>query len=198
MSEEKTNKENSNENSSNKELRHKKQHKNKNNNVRKESSQEFENLLKQLEDQYNLDRKNIKVVKIKQRKISFKDMILSILIGYLLDLILIIALNGYLGFADYDIKSIFLFSFIFTTIETVLKQILMKFIFRLMLMSFGTVTIPLTIVSFIMAVLITPRLEINSTGRLILFFIIFMIIRLLIRMFIMRKNILKQQRGIKK
>ncbi|MCK9537054.1 MAG: hypothetical protein M0R05_05705 [Bacilli bacterium] len=154
---------------------------------------ELQKMLKQLQEQYNLDSEKVKVVQIKRRKVTVKEIILSVVFGYLLDLFLTMALNGYLAFADYDFLSIILFSLIFTTIETVLKQFFIKYIFRLVLMSFGMITIPLTIISFVIAVLVTPGLTILHTGRMILFFIIFMIIRLAIRMFIMRKNILKQR-----
>ena len=177
----------------NKEQQLKKDKKKKSDQIQYIPQEELEKMLKQLQEQYNLDGEKVKVVQIRRRKVTIKEIILSVVFGYFLDLFLTMALSGYLAFAENDFLSIILFSLIFTTLETILKQLLMKYIFRLMLMSFGMITIPLTIISFVLAVLITPGLTILDTGRMILFFIIFMIIRLAIRMFIMRKNILKQR-----
>jgi len=154
---------------------------------------EIDNLLKEIENRYNIDKENIKLVRIPQKKVTLKRVLLSLLLGYLLDLFLVIALNGYLAFAEYDIIRIIIFASIFTVTEVLLKQILAKYIFKLMVMSFGLITIPITIISFIFAFIATPGLIIESVGRFILFFVIFMITRLTIKMFIMQNNILAQR-----
>lgn len=154
---------------------------------------DLEDLLEQLQKEYNLDKKDIKVVQFRKRKMSTKEILLSVLFGFLLDLVIIVALNGYLKFTNFSVLNITLFSLFFTVIETTLRQILMKYVFRLMLMSFGLISIPITIISFVLAILIVPGFVVENTGKLILFFIIFMVMRLTIRMFMMRRNLLKQR-----
>lgn len=163
------------------------------NNNLEDPQQEFEDLLDKLKEQYNLDRNDLKIVRVTKKKITLRNMLFPLLFSFLLDLVIIVALNGYLQYTDADFLRLLLFSVLFTIIEAILKQLLMRYIFRLILMSFGLITIPITIVSFVLAIIIVPGFNIENTGKLILFFIIFMIIRLTIKMFFMRRNLLKQR-----
>lgn len=158
----------------------------------------LDKIIQEYREKGHFESEKLKVAKVRVVKLTIKHFLLSLFINYLFDLLLSIALNGYLAFAEYDLSSIVLFSIIFTTVETILRHILTKYSMRLVLMSFGMITIPITIISFVLAVLVTPGLVILSTGRLILFFIIFMIIRLTLRMFFLRRSIINQQRGAKK
>lgn len=158
----------------------------------------LDKIIQEYREKGHFESEKLKVAKVRVVKLTIKHFLLSLFINYLFDLLLSIALNGYLEFAEYDLSSIVLFSIIFTTVETILRHILTKYSMRLVLMSFGMITIPITIISFVLAVLVTPGLVILSTGRLILFFIIFMIIRLTLRMFFLRRSIINQQRGTKK
>lgn len=158
----------------------------------------LDKIIQEYREKGHFESEKLKVAKVRVVKLTIKHFLLSLFINYLFDLLLSIALNGYLAFAEYDLSSIVLFSIIFTTVETILRHILTKYSMRLVLMSFGMITIPITIISFVLAVLVTPGLVILSTGRLILFFIIFMIIRLTLRMFFLRRSIINQQRGTKK
>ena len=148
-----------------------------------ESRELLDKIIQEYREKGHFESEKLKVAKVRVVKLTIKHFLLSLFINYLFDLLLSIALNGYLAFAEYDLSSIVLFSIIFTTVETILRHILTKYSMRLVLMSFGMITIPITIISFVLAVLVTPGLVILSTGRLILFFIIFMIIRLTLRMF---------------
>ncbi len=158
----------------------------------------LDKIIQEYREKGHFESEKLKVAKVRVVKLTIKHFLLSLFINYLFDLLLSIALNGYLAFAEYDLSSIVLFSIIFTTVETILRHILTKYSMRLVLMSFGMITIPITIISFVLAVLVTPGLVILSTGRLILFFIIFMIIRLTLRMFFLRRSIINQQRGTNK
>ena len=161
------------------------------------SHEQLEKLIQRYREAGGSEGGKIKTARVRIKRPSWKQLLLSLLVSYLVDLFLTVALSGYLGFAEHDWLSIVLFSLIFTTTEALLRMVVIRFVTKLFMMSFGMISIPITILSFVFATLVTPGLVIESTGRLILFFIIFMIIRLLFRIFMMRKSIINQLRVTK-
>jgi hypothetical protein len=134
--------------------------------------EDLDEILKQLKERFDLDDDNIKIVKIERKKTNLKDVIYSTVISFLFDLILIVSLDGFIGYAEENF-SLIIFSLIFSVIELIFRKILMKYFFRLMFQTLGLIIIPITIFSFLIAWLITPGLYIESEQRLILFFILF-------------------------
>lgn len=142
--------------------------------------------IEELKERFDIDDANIRIVKIERRKPNWKEVLLFLLFTYLLDFVLIIALNGYLGFAPYDLFRLFLFSVIFTTTDILGRELMMRYFPKLMFYSFGTIVFPISTAALIFAWWVTPDLAINSFNNLIAFFIIFMIARVLINFLIMR------------
>jgi hypothetical protein len=149
------------------------------------SVDDLEDLLDQIKKDYNLDGKNVKIVRVEKRKLSWKEQILNIVITYLFDFTLLVSISGYLGFTE-KIGNLLIFSLIFSTIESVLRSLMMKYFAKLMFLSLGTISIPITALSFLFSMMIF-RITINN-DRVILFLIIFLFLRLILKMVLMRRN----------
>ncbi len=170
---------------------------NQDNNEIKFSPEELSNLIEELKEKYNIGDENIRIVKVERKKPNLKRVLISFLLSYFFDFILIISLNGYLAFAPYDFWRLLLFSIIFSTSEILIRELMMKYYPKLMFNSFGLILIPITILALIFAWWVTPGLVTDSTNDLILFFIIFFILRLVINFMLMRRNRDKMFRKIK-
>lgn len=159
----------------------------------------LEKIVSELEEKYDLKKENIKIVKMK--KIPTKKMIYKYLLRELffwfVDFLLIIALNGYLEFSEPNILNLFLFSIVFYIIEFVSKIVIQKYYQKLVIYSFGSIMIPMTILSLILSDLVV-NLESDNTDNLIAFYILFIIIRLIIRFVLMRKEIQSMMKGRRK
>lgn len=149
------------------------------------SVDDLEDLLEQIKKDYNLDGKNVKIVRVEKKKVSWKERIMNIAITYLFDFILLVSIGGYLGFTE-KIWNLLIFSLIFSTIESLLRFLMMKYFSKLMFLSLGTISIPITASSFLFSMMIF-RITINN-DRVILFLILFLFLRLVLKMVLMRRN----------
>lgn len=174
----------------------KKQKENKDDDLRL-TPEDLKKFIEELKDRYNIDEENIRIVKIERRKPNPKQILLSFLFSYFSDFILIISLNGYLGFAPYEFFRILLFSVIFSTTEILIRELMMKYYPKLMFYSFGTILFPITITALIFAWWVTPGLKADSYNNLVVFFIIFLILRVVINFLLMKRNRDKMFRKIK-
>ncbi|NLD27016.1 MAG: hypothetical protein GX661_06620 [Acholeplasmataceae bacterium] len=147
--------------------------------------EELNDFLEELKEKYNIGEENIKIVKIERKKPPLKILIVSFLLSYLFDFLLIIALNGYLGFTTYNIWKLLLFSVIFSTLELLIREILMRFFPKLMFYSLGTILIPISISALLLAWWITG---LEAKDNYALFFIIFLILRLIMNVLLMKRN----------
>lgn len=158
----------------------------------------LEKIVSELEEKYNLKKENIKIVKV--RKVPEKQKILKSILRNLLfwvfDFLLIISLQGYLKFTEFNIIKLLLFSIIFFVIELVLRNILTKYYQRLVLYSFGTIMIPATIIALVLAHL-TVDLQLDN-NKMIAFFILFIVVRIVLRFVLMRKEIMSVMKGRRK
>jgi len=165
------------------------------------SPEELNQILNQLKEKFDVEEGNIRIVKIEKKRASFKEVLISIVLSYLFDFILIVSLNGYIGFTEYNIFNLLLFSLIFSTIEYISKRLMMRYFFKLMFASLGTILIPVTIISFVFAWLLIPELSLESDNKVFLFFIIFLTIRIVMKMLLMnrqRNKIITRFKGGKK
>lgn len=160
------------------------------------SPEDINQLLDELKEKYNIKDDNIKVVRI-QKKSSPKMIILGTILSFLFDWVVIISLNGYLNYAEFNFLRLTLFSLLFSTIELILKQLMMKYFSKIIFTSFGLVVIPITIISMMIA-WIAIGVNPGKNDILILFFILFIVIRGLLKMMLMRKEINSNYKGGKK
>ena len=142
--------------------------------------------IEEIKEKYDIDEGNIRIIKIERRKPNRKQTALFLLFVYLLDFALIIALNGYLGFAPYDFFRLLLFSVIFTTTDILARELMMKHYPKIMFYSFGTIVFPISIAALIFSWWVTPGLEVTSFNNLVVFYIVFLFSRVLINFLIMR------------
>ena len=113
----------------------------------------------------------------------------------------IFALQGYLKFAESSIDlfviKLILFSLVFYIIELITRAVITKYYQKLIVYSFGTVMIPVTVIALVLSQL-TVGLKFTDNDKMIAFFILFIIARVIIRFIIMRKEILSAMRGRRK
>jgi hypothetical protein len=147
--------------------------------------EDLDDFLEELKEKYNLGDDKIKIVKIERKKPPLKVLLVSFLLSYLFDFLLIIALNGYLAFTTYNIWKLFFFSIIFSTLELLIREIMMRFFPKLMFYSLGSILIPISIAALMLAWWI---MGLEARNNFVLFFIIFLILRLIMNVLLMRRN----------
>ena len=157
----------------------------------------IEKIVSELEEKYNLKKENIKIVKVK--KLSTKQrisrMVFKEIMFWLFDFLLIIALHGYFSFPESNILKLLLFSIVFYIIEMAGRTIINKYFRKLVLYSFGTIMLPITITALFLAQKLT---EVELIEDILLFIIVFIGVRIILRFVLMRKEILSLIKGRKK
>jgi hypothetical protein len=163
----------------------------------------LEKIVSELEKKYNLKKENIKILKVQTttgRTRLYRNILRDSLF-WLFDLLLIFALQGYLTFAessrDLIVIELILFSLVFYIIELITRAVITKYYQKLIVYSFGTVMIPVTVIALVLSQL-TVGLKFTDNDKMIAFFILFIIARVIIRFIIMRKEILSAMRGRRK
>lgn len=163
----------------------------------------LEKIVSELEKKYDLKKENIKILKVQTttgRTRLYRNILRDSLF-WLFDLLLIFALQGYLKFADSSIDlfviKLILFSLVFYIIELITRAVITKYYQKLIVYSFGTVMIPVTVIALVLSQL-TVGLKFTDNDKMIAFFILFIIARVIIRFIIMRKEILSAMRGRRK
>lgn len=163
----------------------------------------LEKIVSELEKKYNLKKENIKILKVQTttgRTRLYRNILRDSLF-WLFDLLLIFALQGYLKFAENSIDlfviKLILFSLVFYIIELITRAVITKYYQKLIVYSFGTVMIPVTVIALVLSQL-TVGLKFTDNDKMIAFFILFIIARVIIRFIIMRKEILSAMRGRRK
>ncbi|HNZ50551.1 MAG TPA: hypothetical protein PK087_01590 [Bacilli bacterium] len=162
-----------------------------------DSQEQIDHLVEELRDQLE-EEGEIRFVRINPKKPSWKTIIITTVLSFIFDLLLIVSINGYLEFTDSKILNIIMLSVLFSVVELILKQVLNRYFFRLVISSFGLVYIPVMIVAFIIAWLFTPDLEPSSNGKVLLFFLIFMVARTIMRMIFLSRNKVIEVKKVKK
>lgn len=159
----------------------------------------LEKIVNELEEKYNLKKENIKIVKVQkeQLKQKFLRTLFYSFLFWVFDFLLIISLNGYLHFAEFEVFSLLIYSVVFYIIELAGRTVIEKYYKKLILYSFGTIMLPVTIVALLLAHLATG-LEFLNNSDMMAFFILFIIIRIIIRFVLMRKEIMMTMKGRKK
>lgn len=163
----------------------------------------LEKIVSELEKKYDLKKENIKILKVQTttgRTRLYRNILRDSLF-WLFDLLLIFALQGYLTFAessrDLIVIELILFSLVFYIIELITRAVITKYYQKLIVYSFGTVMIPVTVIALVLSQL-TVGLKFTDNDKMIAFFILFIIARVIIRFIIMRKEILSAMRGRRK
>ena len=158
----------------------------------------LDKIVSELEEKYNLKKENIKIVKVKAepQKHAFLKALFKDILFWIFDFLLIISLNGYLQFTEFDIVKLLIFSIVFYIIELVAKITLNKYYHKILVYSFGTVMIPVTIIALMVAQFVTGLAF--ESDNMILFFIFFMVVRIILRFVILRKEIKIILKGRKK
>jgi tryptophan-rich sensory protein len=145
------------------------------------AKKELENMLKQVEEQYGVDREQIKVVKIKLPGRSAKNIILDTIMTLVFNIILILSISGYIIWTKASPLELLYFAIAYSVIEIVLKNILNIFFVKLIIKSFGLITIVPSIVAILLVIIITNFVTITSSLRYIVMFVLVIFLRTLIR-----------------
>lgn len=158
--------------------------------------EELSNLVKKLKDEYNIEDQNIKIVKLENKKRKKIIPRLNELLFVLFDIMLIFALNGYIKYTSSGIIELLIFTFVFIIVEFLLKLLISTRYQKLILYSFGTIMVPITILSIYIGYLVS-NIMFESEMKLIAFLSSFIILRLIIKVVVLRKQIIVIRRGNK-
>lgn len=159
----------------------------------------LEKIVSELEEKYNLKKENIKILKVQTgpSKPKLYMLILRDILFWIMDFLVILALQGYLKFTENNLLKLFLFSLCIYIIEFVIRIIITRYYQRLIIYSFGTIMIPVTVISIVLSHL-AVNLAFTNSDKMIAFFVLFIIFRVVIKFLIMRKEIVTVMRGRRK
>lgn len=160
--------------------------------------EDLDHLVDEIKEQLDDESEEIRVVRINPQKPSWKSRLLDNALSFIFDALLVVSLNGYLKYADSHIWNLLLLSLLFSVIDLILRRLVSRYFFKLMISSLGTIMIPLMIISFILAWLIIPGVEPNSNGQVMIFFVVFIIARSIMRILFLGKNKIIEIRKVKK
>lgn len=160
--------------------------------------EDLDHLVDEIKEQLDEESGEIRVIRINPKRPSWKSLLLDNALSFIFDALLVVSLNGYLDYAEGHIWNLLLLSLQFSIIELVLRGLVSRYFFKLMITSLGTIMIPLMIISFILAWLIIPGVEPNSNGQVMIFFVVFIIARSIMRILFLGKNKIIEIRKVKK
>lgn len=158
---------------------------------------QIDHLVDELKDQLE-EEGEIQLVRINPKKPTWKSLLVTSVLSFLFDFLLIISINGYLEFTESNILNIIFLSVLFSVMELILKRLVTHYFFRLVISSFGLIYIPIMIISFILAWMIIPNLEPLSSGKVLIFFLIFIVARSIMRLLFLNKNKIIEIKKVKK
>lgn len=160
--------------------------------------EDLDHLVDEIKEQLEDESDEIRVVRINPKKPSWKSRILDNALSFVFDALLVVSLNGYLNYAESHIWNLLLLSLLFSIIELVLRKLVARYFFKLLITSLGTIMVPLMVISFILAWLIIPGVEPTSNGQVMIFFVVFIIARSIMRILFLGKNKIIEIRKVKK
>lgn len=160
--------------------------------------EDLDHLVQEIQDQLSEEDGEVRIVKIKNPKTNWKSQLWMTALSFVFDFILIISINGYLNFMESEILNIAILSVLFSVIDLIFRKIVTQYFFRFIVTSFGLIFIPLMILAFMIAFVITPGVEPISTGRVLIFFFIFIVARSIMKLIFLNKNKLIEIKKVKK
>lgn len=159
----------------------KKEKKNREEEVKK-AKEEIEKIIKDAEEQLGVDKKSIRVIKVRLPEPTFKYIATEAIITLLLNIVLVMAISGYFKWAKYSsLSDLLYFAIIFSLIDIVLRNII-NFVYpSLIIKSFGLINLVPPLLSMFIVVVFTEFVAITSNINLFILFICLMILRVFIR-----------------
>lgn len=149
---------------------------------------EVEKLLKEMEDLLGDNISNVKVVAIDQKQ--KRKLFIFQVIEVVLSVILLFASIGYLEYVRCEeLYQYFILIGGIVLLEYLFKYIIKKTLLKLIILTFGTITILAPILSFVLCLSFAPGVEIISYGLLIVGFIAYLIIKKIFMSFLMGNRI---------
>jgi len=159
---------------------------------RTEQENELEKMLRQVEEQFGIDRSQVRIVRVNTPPRNFTSILIDCLVTVFLNLVLILSISGYMIWYHYDhIFDLVWFILAFTAIELLIKY-LISFMFRkLVIRTFGLILALSTLIAIPLVVMLTDFIVVTSIERLLLMFIILVVVRSMIKSFFARQRIQK-------
>jgi hypothetical protein len=156
-----------------------------------EAQRKIENLIKQAEEQFGVDRANIKVVKIKLPRRTFKYILIESFIKIFINIVLGLSISGYLIWAkNGDTVDLVYFLLTYSLIEIFLTNIINVFFLKAIIRTFGLVLMIAPIIAVPIVVGLTNFVEITSNTRLLVMFTALLLLR-----FVVKNTIINFRRG---
>lgn len=157
--------------------------------------EEVEKLLKEMEELLGDNISNVKVVAIDQKQKN--KLVIFQVIEIVLSVFLLFASIGYLGYLRCEeLYQYFILVGGMVLLEYLFKYIIKKTLLKLIILTFGAITLLAPIISFILCLCFAPGVEIVDYGLLIVGFLAYLIIKKIF-MSILMGNRMKFIGGIK-
>ncbi|MFA7367030.1 MAG: hypothetical protein WC008_01805 [Bacilli bacterium] len=147
-----------------------------------EAKEEIEKMLKDAEEQLGVDRKNVKVIKIKMPQRTFKYFISDFITTILLNVLLVLSLSGYLEWTNNaNPLDLMLFALVYSGFDIILRNIINFFFPSLIIKTIGLINFIPPIFSIFLVTILTRIVVIKSVGRLIFLFMCLIIMRIVVK-----------------
>lgn len=152
--------------------------------LEQKQEEEIDKLLKMLEE--NIGTQEAKIVKIRTPRPNSLSYWKEVLIILLLNVFIIIGINGIFSIADWsNIFKLLFFSLYFSGIEIILQMIILIAFPKLIIKTYGLITLLPSLVSMIISTIFPIFITIRSVPLFIIALVFTIIIRQIIRHFIL-------------
>lgn len=154
---------------------------------------DFEAMIEELQAKLGESSQNVKIIKVEPP--TKKDKIVSVFANYLVALITIISLSGYMKWIEYDsFWSVVIFAASTPILEMIIELIIEKYFFKYILYTFGLIIFLVPIISFSVLIFAFPFIKINDYFLAILVIILYMIVKKILVSFI--RNLFKGKKQV--
>ncbi len=149
------------------------------------------------EEEFDSSIEDISFIEIEEPKYKFLKELPRDILFIIIDLALIMALNGYFDFAKMKLIDVIIFGLVFTIIEFAIKTVVGHYFIKLFTYSLGLITLPIIILSLYLSRIIVG-IEVDDRTNLIWFYILFIIVRSIFRLIFIRNDLRKYMKGKQK
>lgn len=147
-----------------------------------ELKKEMEELLQKAEEELGVDSSKVKVVRLNFGKRTVKSILFDILLAFILNLLLVLSISGYIQWAVYQkVMDLIWFVVVFTAIELILKNAIYIFFANWIIKTYGMILLFPTLFAIPIVIGLTDFVTIISVTRLLIMFSLLIFIRSLIK-----------------
>lgn len=145
----------------------------------RKAKEEIEKLLEQMEEQTGIKKDDVRVIKIRTPKKTFKAVVLNALYSILINTVLIVSLSGYLVWSKSATPlQLVYFALMYTGFELLFRNVLVLFFYKWIFKTMGLVLALPGFLAVLASILVgSTYVAITSTSMVLVLFLLLFVVR---------------------